>query len=144
MAAGFQVVADTSQSASLIFRLDDMLECSCRNECEREQPPQREVPHIAFDELDATGPLGIVLRLRACDLEHCGRQIDAHHLVSCVGERNENPTGARGELQDWPAEPLRTVKVEGNVAGDGSSIADEDIIAGYGQAASIVGVRIAH
>ena len=77
----------------------------------------REPEDVRLDELAvASRPPAARPRPRPGPVEHRRVDVDARDVVAGLGERDRQPSGAGGELEDRPAGPRREGEVEVEVA----------------------------
>ena len=88
-----------------------------RDQHERHALRHRRVAHVAEPEIEELpDPFGSPVLLR--DLEHPGRGVDADQTDAGLRDRDRDPPGAAGELDDRPAGRASLRHVELHVLGD--------------------------
>src|SRR5882724_5830952 len=92
------------------------------NRDERERSIHSEMSHIAFDKFRALAYIRREdLELAASDHQHVVRGIEPDDFDSGLGSRNEDPTCATAQLENWRSAVLSLCDVESDIPFDAGS-----------------------
>src|SRR6266853_782602 len=111
-----------------------MKESPIWNRNERERSIHGETSHIAFNKFHALAHIWREhLQLAASDHQHVVRGIEPDDFDSSLGRRNENPTCATAQLENWRSGAPSLFDVESDIPFD----AGRDVIVEEGALTSV-------